>query len=210
MKLGKPLIPILDRNETSEIQIYASAYYSDFYPWKMFDGNVNTHWDSYSDKNPIVSITFKKGPVTVQGLSVVRYAYTGRNEPVEIYYWDLETKSYVLIEQFVMPTGVQNIEKLFKRSVRTNTIKLQFKGSGSDIQITELKLHGVVVFNIIKMDNQYYTIKDNEVQTVSDFVESYEFFLSKGFTADAMTSNITQTLKNMSRSYSILSAMDGE
>lgn len=60
MKLGKPLIPILDRNETSEIQIYASAYYSDFYPWKMFDGNVNTHWDSYSDKNPIVSITFKK------------------------------------------------------------------------------------------------------------------------------------------------------
>lgn len=109
-----------------------------------------------------------------------------------------------------MPAGVQNIEKLFKRSVRTNTIKLQFKGSGSDIQITELKLHGVVVFNIIKMDNQYHTIKDNEVQTVSDFVESYEFFLSKGFTADAMTSNITQTLKNMGRSYSILSAMDGE
>ncbi len=207
MKLGKPLIPILDRNETSEIKIYASSAYSNYYPWYMFDGKLNTNWDSYSDKNPVLTITFKNDPVSIQGISIIRHAFVSRTDYVEVYYEDLETKSYILIEPFDMSPGVQNIEKIFKKSVRTNTIKLQFKSSANDIQIKELQLHGVVAFNIIKMDNQYYTIKDNEVQTVSDFVESYEFFSSKGFTADAMTSNITQTLKNMGQSYSILTTM---
>lgn len=205
MKLGKPLIPILNQNETSEIKISASTTYSIFYPWYMFDGKTDTNWDSYSDRTPTLTITFKNKTVSIQGLSIMRHAFA-RNETVEVYYWNLETNAYTLIETFDMVTGIQNIERLFQKSVKTDTVKLQFKTTSNDVQIKELQLHGIVGFNIIKMDNQYYTIKDNEVQTVSDFVESYDFFSSKGFTIDAMNLNVVQTLKNMGQSYSILTA----
>lgn len=76
-------VPIMTSNTTPSGTVFASGYYSSYYPWKVFDGNDSTEWEVAGNTNKYIGYRFTEA-VSVWKCKVVNLGYSD-NVPKDCY-----------------------------------------------------------------------------------------------------------------------------